>query len=314
MIRDILDESDIPADSLSHVFAETRHSKAGFARLDDLLQTPRTTNNAWARALVGPPRCGKTTFIKQYLKSCLWGDGGRRPLKHLYVEMTQDTKPSNIASVTLRWMDDPNPAYGNPEQRTARVLNTIERRGYDILIFDEAHHLLDTSNRKAQERGVGWVNSLLNQTRCPVLLVGYPSLEKAIVQHTSLGGRMLPFPPFRTYNHADQMDLAEFRWILTNVEAQLGMMQPSDLSGEILAPRLCIAARGRLGLLELLLTEARTQARRARHSCLTAELLAKVTEEFYPTLGPLPFNPFRVDDLDKETKASRVDVYAETGS
>ena len=103
------------------MFVDTRHSLEGFRALDALLAAPRSSNFAWASALVGPARCGKTTFVKRYLRSCRDGEQGRKPLSYLYVELKQDTKPSSISYETLKWMDDPHPGYGlRPSGRAGR--------------------------------------------------------------------------------------------------------------------------------------------------------------------------------------------------
>jgi len=308
-LRDFLDDSDVPNDSLSRVFVDTRHNKEGFRLLDELLQSPVTANHARARALVGPARCGKTTFVREYLKSCLRSEEGRRPLKYLYVEMRDDTKPASIAFETLRMMDDPNPGYGTPAQRSARVLNLIERRGYDLIIYDEAHNLVDSETKRVEERGVKWFNSLLNDCRRPLLLIGYERLEPVIKRNASLGGRMKPFPHFRPHRHDDPDDLLEMQWILGHLEPQLGFSEKSNLPAELTAIRVCIAARGRIGQVEALLDYARDLARRDRHSCLTNATLAKATEDYYPLWGELPFNPFRAEDPVGAAKLMKVSPY-----
>ena len=298
-MRDLLDDSDVPADSLSRVFVETTHTKEGFACLDDLLQEGRTQNHGWGMPLLGPPRCGKTSFVVEYLRICNEGVGGRRPLRYFYVEMNKDTKPASIAYQTLHEANDPNPGFGNPAQRTERALDAIRRWKPDVIIYDEAHYLVDSDTQKVQGDGVAWFNGLLNEIKCPLLLIGYERMERVIKRddNTSLGGRMMPFPKFRPFDVTDPESAGEFRFVLENLEPQLGLAMPSGLADPDTATRICIVCQGRLGFLELFLVKARQLARRKGNSCLTRDTLSAAAAAVAPMWDHDSLNPFAIEDL-----------------
>lgn len=299
-MRDLLDDSAVPADSLSRVFVDTRHAKEGFSCLDDLLQEGRTQNHSWGMPLIGPPRCGKTSFVVEYLRRCIEGEAGRRPLKYFYVEMTKDTTRSSIAYQTLHEANDPNPAFGHqPAHRAVRALDAIRRWNPDIVIYDEAHHLVDSDTKKVQSDGVAWFNGLLNEIRCPLLLIGYQRLEQVIRRddNTSLGGRMMPFPKFQPFDVADSDGFGEFQFVLENLEPQLGFAMASNLTDPDTAARICMVCQGRLGFLETFLTKARQLARRKGNSCLTPETLHAAAAAVAPMWDHDAFNPFEIEDL-----------------
>ena len=54
-MRDFLDDGDVPDDSLSRCFFETRHLVSAAKHVDELLEVRRTSNHAWACAVIGPP-------------------------------------------------------------------------------------------------------------------------------------------------------------------------------------------------------------------------------------------------------------------
>lgn len=285
--------------SLSRVFVRTRHAQEGFSCLDALVREGQTQHHAWGMPIVGPSRSGKTMLVTEYLRSCKDEEDGRSPLKYLYVELGQDAKPSNIASQTLDEMGDPNPSYGSPLQRTTRVIEGIKREKYDLIIYDEAHFLIDSKTKKVQDDGVAWFNTILNRARCPLILIGDERLGTITTRraNSSLAGRMFPFPKFRPYNVLDRDDLTEFRIVLDNVESQLGFPKRSRLSDPELAVRICITCEGRLGLVEMYLTRARQIARERSVACLTYEVLTLAARQVISMWSTQPVNPFVEKDL-----------------
>ncbi len=242
-LLDILNEEGVSEDSLSGVFVETRYVKTAFQQLDSLMRMPKDRNHAWGMAIIGPARTGKTTLLAEYLKSCNRGERGRKPLKHLYVRLVPDTRMSNIASTTLRWMNDPSPAHGTPEVKSGRVWEAIVRRDYDIIIYDEVHFLVDSDTQRVEEKGAAWFNELLNQRRCPVVLLGYERLNRAIERNASLQGRLLPCPASRPWDFGNMDDLNEVGLVLGYMEKRLGFPRASGLSKQENVERICFSAR-----------------------------------------------------------------------
>lgn len=269
----------VPADSLSRKFVNTRQTKSCFLELDSLVARKRTRNNAMALQLAGPARCGKTSTIQEYLRRCEARVEGRQPLKSLWVELAATTNARNITNLTLHMLGDPLPSKGDAMARRMRVEQSIIRQGYDLIVFDEAHHLVDSKTESVQEDGVEFLNMLLNRTFCPIVLVGYVAkLRRAIQRNPSLSGRMWPCSEFRTYEIGDADDMMEFRMILKELESFMKMAIPSRLSSADTAWRIALVCKGRLGLLEMFLQYAWELARRNGHSCLTREDLRQAAQ------------------------------------
>ena len=301
-MRDLLNDDDVPADSLSRVWVDTRQTTAAFRALDLLLTLKCTAHSAYGLALLGPARLGKTSVPAEYLRRRK--EAGQE-LKYLYVELKPNTKPTSIAYETLCSMDDPDPSYGNSAARTTRVNDFIKSGKYDLIIYDEAHYLVDSTTQRVQADGVGWIVGLLNECRTPLLLVGYEKVEDVIERNESLDGRLLPLETFRALDHADPEDLEEFRHILRNLEMQLGFPTASNLAERDLAARICYLCLGRLGYLEVFLTSARELARGRQHSCLMLEDLRDTAAVIGRKWNKRPFNPFAVDDLQKAIASSK---------
>ncbi len=294
-MRDFLDDSDVPADSLSRIFVETRHSKVGFEHLDALFDEPRTENHAWGAAIMGGWRSGKTTIVKHYIRRRAEVTG--KTLKALYVELSSEVTPANISRTILEVLGDPNPDYGTALQRKGRVIEALIRRAYDVIICDEAHYLVDSQTTRVQDNGVAWFNELLNKARIPLLLIGYADrLTMVMSRNGSLAGRLLPFPPFCDLSLHVADDMLEVRYILGELERHLGLPTRSFLNSEYNASRILVACSGRVGLINQYLTHARSLARSANNSCLTEATLRKAAAELLRQRSPTAFNPFDVQD------------------
>jgi hypothetical protein len=309
MPRDILSDEDVPDEALGLIFADTSQTKAVFRGLDKLFEIPRTANHAWGAAIIGPARLGKTSLIREYLSRCAEKDVAdrrgpdkcthvvRKPLRHLYVQLAPGTNLNNICSQTLAAMGDPDPTYGNRETRTRRVDDVLRDGKLDVVIYDEVHNLVDTDTLRVEQKAAHWISGRLDQGRCPMVLIGYTSLSEVLRRNPFLSGRLKPMPPLRAYAWDNAEDLADFRYVLSVLDGQLGFTISSDLADEGRARRLCYATSGLLGLLEKLLMHARGLAHDDRHSCLTDAILRQAVEDERAMGLGLYFNPFEVTDL-----------------
>ena len=304
-MRDFLDTGDLAPDSLGHVFVDTLETKAVFRGLDDLFASPRTPTNGRGIAVLGPPRCGKTILVQEYLSRCMAGNAEdregdnvvRRPLKYLYVRLQPGTRLATIPSQTLHALGHPAPFAGKHHAQTQAVIDMIGEGAYDVVVYDEVHHLTSSDTRRVRDNGSHWLTLVMDGTRCPMVLIGYDRFSSILRENGFLGGRLVPADPLKPYSSSDPESFDTFRFVLQSFEEALGMPVPSGLSEPDKAARLLVACGGRLGLLENLLTNARQEARRLRHSALTTEVLAAAVERVRNSWGDLRFNPFEVPDL-----------------
>jgi hypothetical protein len=302
MLYDPLDVSDVPKDALGRVFVETSYVQRAFELLDALIAEPRTVSHAWGYAIIGAARCGKTTLAKEYLRVCRDEVGGRKPLKVLWVQLTPDSRLSHIAEATLDRLGDPNPGYGSQQQKTERVIAAIRRANFDLLVFDEAHHLVDSDTKRVQSKGASWFSQLLDQARKPMLIIGYDLFDSVLNDNQFLEGRLLPFPPIRAYRHDVEEDLAEFSGVLELLDENMGLPALSGLGEPDTALRICVTCLGKLGLVERFLTHARNLARIQKHSALTHEILRDTADAVVRSWATARFNAFNVPDIEAALK------------
>lgn len=305
-MRDFLDTSDLPPDSLGHVFVDTIQTKSIFRGLDDLFASPRTATNGRGLAVLGLPRCGKTLLVQEYLRRCMKGDTRdregedivRRPLRYLYVQLQPGTRLSTIPSQTLEVLGHPAPFAGRHDTTQTRdVISMIVEGAYEVVVYDEVHHLTSSDTKRVRENGTHWLTHVLDRTRCPMILIGYKRFSNILRENGFLGGRLVAAEPLKPYSLDDRQSFTMFMVVLRAFEGALGLPTASDLWRPDTAARLLAASGGRIGLLENLLTAARQEARRLRHSALTTEVLAAAVERMRNSWGDLRFNPFEVTDL-----------------
>ncbi len=304
-MSDFLSLDDLGEDALGRVFVDTDEVLAVFRAFDELIAEPANATNGKGLAVLGPPRCGKTALVAEYLRRCTDRDVGdrpgedvrRRPLKAARISLLPGTRLNTIPSRTLEVLGHPAPYYGNRDRQTSHVIHEITEGGYDLIVFDEIHHLMSSENARVRENGSHWLTHVLDETRCPMILVGYSAFRDILNENGFLGGRLVPAPPLAPYVFDRAESLAMFRLVLEEFERALGFQEPSRLAEADVAKRILVLCNGRIGLLENFLTHARAVARRKGYRCIRQDVLREAAEGVRQTWCALRFNPFEVDDI-----------------
>ena len=283
-MSDFLGLDDLGKDALGRVFVDTDEVLAIFRAFDELIAEPANATNGKGLAVLGPPRCGKTALVAEYLRRCNdrdvddrpGEDVRRRPLKAARISLLPGTRLNTIPSRTLEVLGHPAPYYGNRDRQTSNVIQEIKEGGYDLIVFDEIHHLMSSENARVRENG---------------------SHRDILNENGFLGGRLVPAPPLVPYVFDDPKGLAMFRLVLEEFERALGFQEPSRLAEADVARRILVLCNGRIGLLENFLTHARAVARRKGYKCIRQDVLREAAEGVRETWCALRFNPFEVDDI-----------------
>ncbi len=312
MMRDFLDLSRLPAGSLGRVFVDTAETKALFRAFDGLLAEPATATNGKGVTVLGPARSGKTVLVQEYLRRCQSGDVKdregdgfvRKPVRFVHVQLQPSTRLNTIPGQTLEALNHPAPYHGHPQVQTSRVVQEILSSGCELVVFDEIHHLMASDTKRVRDSGSHWLSYILDQTLCPMILIGYTGFREVLAENTFLGGRLVPTEPLRPYTIHEPDSLAMFRLVLEDMEGELGLPVPSDLSALDTAKRILVTCGGKLGLLENFLTAARDIARGQGANCLHRAVLGQAAERLKGTWRDIPSNPFELDDLDKALTAA----------
>src|SRR3546814_15661538 len=101
---------------------------------------------------------------------------------------------SDGCSSDLRAMEVPEEfaARGTLDTLTKRVEMNLVKRGIRLLIIDEFHHLLKSSNKHVLFDVTEYIKSLLNTRACPIVMAGTRDAEQVYrsniqIQRRSMG-------------------------------------------------------------------------------------------------------------------------------
>src|SRR3546814_12741489 len=110
---------------------------------------------------------------------------------------------SDGCSSDLRAMEVPEEfaARGTLDTLTKRVEMNLVERGIRLLIIDEFHHLLKSSNKHVLFDVTEYIKSLLNTRACPIVMAGtraaeqvYRSEERRVGKECVSRGRLWGWP------------------------------------------------------------------------------------------------------------------------
>src|SRR3546814_14230289 len=107
--------------------------------------------------------------------------GGLQKFPLLYVQLPSDCTPRWLAITILRAMEVPEEfaARGTLDTLTKRVEMNLVKRGIRLLIIDEFHHLLKSSNKHVLFDVTEYIKSLLNTRACPIVMAGKRDAERS---------------------------------------------------------------------------------------------------------------------------------------
>ncbi|WP_162560762.1 TniB family NTP-binding protein [Methylobacterium durans] len=244
---------------------------------------PKGVKPLKARALLilGEPGAGKS-FILETLRDenpmRVTPDGNIRPV--LFVEAPKRTTPRQLAGAIF---DALEPGYRLRDGwNTARILSEIrmlcEEMCVEVLMIDEAHHLVDQKNDNDLEDAAEFLKQLLNPFATQIVLAGLPHLGD-LPETTKLRQLRRRFrPPFHLepYNWSDRLGRKKYLGILAFFERHLALPEPSNFTEFDFAARIYCATGGHIGIISGQLSLALEAALSEGKARVDLRLLARI--------------------------------------
>lgn len=262
--------------NLSHNFLPTSRTAAGEQALEILLELGRQADYCKALPLLGPPGTGKTLFIKEYAR--LFEAKHGQKLRALYVEVPSSATTNGLASKLLETLGDAAPTYGIETAKVARIINHMKGR-FDILYLDEFQRLIDRNTEKVDKKAAGLVATLLNQSLCPIVLVGEIQSERVFADSQHFEDRTFAPVFMSPFDWASKEDRREYRGMLAVLEELVGMAQPSNLHEMDTAVRIYASSRGKWRTTAVMVDLAAYFARKANSPSIRHEHLAAAADK-----------------------------------
>ena len=172
-------------------FIHSPQVERALTRLGDIHGDSRRTRASKGLLIQGPSGVGKSTLVKEYIRS-LEESESHDPQKRavLFVEMPSSPTKKNLAAAILAELKDPfAEARGHSaEVKFARVVLLLKNLGVEMLVLDEAQHLVDYRRNGAYE-AADWIKSLMNETSIACVLIGLKRTENLLLANEQLRRR-----------------------------------------------------------------------------------------------------------------------------
>ena len=235
--------------SLRKIFINTSIAKAALSRLVDIHTENRRTGTNQGLLIMGPSGVGKSALVKKYVSAVNAEraiEMERLPI--LYLDMPSAPTKKNLGAALLRALKDPyaNMNSESAEAKFSRVVTLLENLRVELVILDEAQHLVDYKRSDAYEAG-DWIKSLLNTSKVSVVLIGMTRLEglkRANDQFRRRFSASYTLVPFRP----DEEFWPEFAGVIKAMQKMLSVESVNLVSDEMIQ-RLYFASFGILDYL-----------------------------------------------------------------
>ena len=275
--------------ALSNIFFQTNRTRKAFEAIEEVIEAGWERKYCKATRLFGLPGTGKTHIVT-YFEQMRCGEGGR---KVLTLEVAPGLTPRMFGEQFLEGLGDPSPEFGSPAEKLSRAGQAVKAQGYDAIILEEFHRLIDDRTDNVNHAVGHWVTGFLNLRVCPLVLMEEPSAERVLRGNDMLNQRTFPGCFITPYDWGVEQDRQEFRKTMHAIDIELGMPERSGLGTLETAHCIYTFSEGILRRAADLIAKSRRRARQLGLQKLTHDVLAEAADEFL-AVGPSgKFNPFR---------------------
>ncbi len=219
--------------SLRHHFIQSPQSDHAIARIEEVRQDTIRTKSSKGLVIQGPSGVGKSSLIREYMRNQVSPDSvGVRPI--LVVEMPSSPSKRNLATAVLIAMKDPfATARGHSaEHKFTRIVTLLKNQGTEMVILDEAQHLVDYKRVGAYE-AADWIKSLMNETDITVVLVGLKRTDSLLWANEQLRRRFSASIDYGRYELTEETWM-QFASLLKAIHSLLPVTCISFLSKDMI--------------------------------------------------------------------------------
>lgn len=200
--------------------------------------------------LMGDSGAGKTTF-GDLLGSLFAANSGEGRI--VMIDASGAKSMREIYGRVLQALDGPVGRSMHTPDRELAVIRLFRALKVRALIVDEVQSIAE-GNEKEQRRVLDGIKYLMNTTRIPLVCLGAPESERALVTDRHLAQRL---PRFWLKPWQVNQDFLDF---LTAVQTALPLRKPSELRDEAVLKFLIEATEGSLRRIMEIITNAAVQA------------------------------------------------------
>lgn len=260
----------------------------------------RLTKQSECCAILGDSGVGKSHLAEYFLKKYPAHDGPNgRVVPVLLVEVPKMATIKSLLAEMLTKLDYAESVGASRAALMRALWPLLRRMRVDTIIIDEGQHMSDTAKRDREV--ADWLKTLINESKCCVVLMGIPSTETILAssecQQTAQRFKRVRYIKAFTWKRDNPGK--EFRVFLKYVEKALPLPKPSNLFDPEKALRLFCTTRGYLRPLIRVVRAATMDCLMSGAECLDIEHLDQAMRLEINERIPLHANPFfaKLDDV-----------------
>lgn len=244
--------------------------------------------------VLGPSGAGKSSVLEEYVRHFpVIEEPEFRRIPVLHVEIKSSPTVRSVAEDFLKAMKLPMATKGTVNEKTDRVISSLQKLKVELLMLDEAQHLLGARKRSyGANNETEWLKSLLNQIQIPVVLAGLSYGEALLSTNEQLRRRLEGVSRLKPFSLTDENSASIFAGVVSWFDREIHRGHPIGLhSGDQLLS-LFYATDGLIGYLSKLLLGA--MEIRLEHGLKHVEnwMLEKSFQLNVWAEGVGPLNPF----------------------
>ncbi|WAH58807.1 TniB family NTP-binding protein [Pseudomonas silvicola] len=243
--------------SLRKLFIQTSYVKGAWGRLADVHQERIRFGESTGLLLMGPSGAGKSALASRYADAVNAERAvTQQCLPVVYLEMPSSPSKKNMCTALLEALGDVDHAKrrnDSSEVKFLRAVTLIENLKTELVIMDEAQHLIDYSRIDAYEAG-DWIKSLMNKAGVSVVLVGMSRLEKLKKANSQFRRRFSATYTIKSF-HPEEENWSEFLGVIKILQKHMSV-DAVDLLVPDMVQRLYFASNGLMDYLVKVLDRA----------------------------------------------------------
>ncbi|MGY4661139.1 DNA transposition AAA+ family ATPase [Pseudomonas chlororaphis] len=278
--------------SLRHHFILSPQADRALTRLAEVHGDTRRSGTSKGLVIQGPSGVGKSTLIKEYVRELESAQGNEAEKRSvLVVEIPSSPTKKNLATAMLTALNDPyaDARSHSAEAKFARIILLLTNLKVEVVVLDEAQHLVDYKRNDAYE-AADWIKSMMNDTSITFVLVGLKRTEGLLWANEQLRRR---FSATVDYN---RFVLTEATWtqfaMLLQVIRDLLPVRSIELLEKQMIRRFHLASFGLIDYLIKILDRAVWLVQNRKSEGISLEVLAEAFRDEVWSGAPEERNPF----------------------
>lgn len=249
-------------------------------------------------AILGNSRLGKTTICKSYEKRYprIETDNDDRVIV-LRIETPVPATIKDLVSEMLNALGDQKADQGgNIGRKTRRLIKLLKKCGVELIIIDEFQHFLDARRGNVLKLVVHWLKNFMNKIPIPIVLVGLPTSEKALLEDEQLNNRISERIRIEPFGWEEASQKMEFKRLLYEIDQSLPFDELIGFNKGDMPLRFYDASKGILGHLTKLIRKAALISIKAGEPTIYIETLEAVWEKSIKSSIMNTVNPFSIKE------------------